>query len=134
MESANFHSAIQDFHQARQRADLQTVLARLRGQSTALLSFDEVYRKLRASGSAERGRREIPLDAIIGSVGRYTDFTRSFLPRHEEDVQRWVGVMAATTDQSGLPPIQVYQIGEAYFVLDGHHRVSVARALGATHI
>jgi nucleotide-binding universal stress UspA family protein len=134
MESANFRNAIQDFHEARQRAALQGVLARLTGQSTALLSYEEVYRKLRASGSADRGRREIPLDAIIGSVGRYTDFTRTFLPRFEGDVQRWAGVMAATTDSTGLPPIQVYQIGETYFVIDGHHRVSVARALGATHI
>lgn len=134
MESANYRSAIQDFHDARQRAALQNVLARLTGQSTALLSYEDVYRKLRASGSAERGRQEIPLDAIIGSVGRYTDFTRTFLPRQETDARRWAGVMTAAAVATGLPPIQVYQIGETYFVIDGHHRVSVARALGATHI
>jgi len=134
MESTNFHTAMQDFQQARQRAALQNVLARLTGRSTALLSFEEVYRQLRASGSAERGRQEIPLEAIIGSVARYTDFTRTFLPRQESDAHRWAGVMAATSNPAGLPPIQVYQIGETYFVIDGHHRVSVARALGVTHI
>jgi nucleotide-binding universal stress UspA family protein len=78
--------------------------------------------------------KEIPLHAIVGSVGRYTDFTRSFLPRQDSDQYRWAQVMVKVTDMEGLPPIEVYQIGEAYFVQDGNHRVSVARRLGATHI
>ncbi|NIU60739.1 MAG: universal stress protein, partial [Pseudomonas stutzeri] len=67
-------------------------------------------------------------------MGRYNDFTRSFLPRQDSDQERWAKVHVAATGLVGLPPIEVYQIGEAYFVLDGNHRVSVARQLGATHI
>jgi nucleotide-binding universal stress UspA family protein len=135
MDSQNFRTALEDFHRARQQAALQETMARLRGKSTELLSYDEVSRKLRATSSAEKGLREIPLDAIVGSVGRYTDFTRTFLPRHVGDQQRWARVKAAVEgNTTGLPPIEVYQIGDAYFVLDGHHRVSVARQLGQTHI
>jgi nucleotide-binding universal stress UspA family protein len=129
-------TALQDFRQARQRAALAELLARLRGRRTSLLAYDEVVRRLRPTGSADRGLREIPLDAIAGSVGRSDDYTRDFLPRRDNDRERWARVRVAVTDpgQTGLPPIRVYQIGEAYFVLDGHHRVSVARQLGATHI
>lgn len=109
-------------------------MASLTGKSSVLLSYDEVREKLKASGGSLRGLREIPLDAIVGSVGRYTDFTRSFLPRHDSDAYRWAGVQLATTGLVGLPAIEVYKIGDVYFVLDGNHRVSVARQLGATHI
>jgi nucleotide-binding universal stress UspA family protein len=131
-----FISAKEDFRRARQKAALQEIVARLTGKSTALLSYEEVARKLRAAGQASRGLKEIPLDAIVGSVGRYVDFTRDFLPRQDSDEQRWAGVKMAATDpdRSGLPPIDVYQIGGAYFVLDGNHRVSVARQIGATTI
>jgi nucleotide-binding universal stress UspA family protein len=67
-------------------------------------------------------------------VGRYTDFTRTFLPRRDSDAGRWAKVKIATSGLVGLPPIEVYQVGQAYFVLDGNHRVSVARQLDATHI
>lgn len=109
-------------------------MASLTGRSVQLLSYDDVRAKLKATGSSSRGLQEISLDAIVGSVGRYTDFTRHFLPRHNSDAHRWAGVQLAATGLVGLPPIEVYQIGDAYFVLDGNHRVSVARQLGATHI
>jgi nucleotide-binding universal stress UspA family protein len=130
----NILTALQDFQQARGRAKLEQIMASLTGKSVDLLSFDEVRDKLKAVGSSARGLREIPLDAIVGSVGRYTDFSRSFLPRRDSDAHRWAGVQVAATGLAGLPPIEVYQIGEVYFVLDGNHRVSVAHQLGATHI
>lgn len=120
--------AIQDFQSARQRASIQEILARITGKSTQLLSYEEVAEKLKLRIRTERGRQHIPLDAIVGSVGRYTDFTRTFLPRREEDRDRWTGVRAAfLEDGAGLPPIEVYKVGEVYFVIDGNHRVSIAR-------
>ena len=56
------------------------------------------------------------------------------MPRQDSDSGRWAGVKVAVTELGGLPPIEVYQIGEVYFVLDGNHRVSVAREVGARHI
>jgi nucleotide-binding universal stress UspA family protein len=127
-------SAIQDFYRARNRAKLEQIMARLTGASTELLNYEEVRQKLKGSHTTSRGLQDIPIEAIVGSVGRYTDFTRSFLPRQDKDKSRWVGVETAMSDMAGLPPIQVYQIGDAYFVMDGNHRVSVAKQLGATHV
>jgi nucleotide-binding universal stress UspA family protein len=89
---------------------------------------------LKAKETSKSELKEIPLDAIVGSVGRYDDFTRGFLPRRDSDEGRWAGVKVAVTELGGLSPIEVYQIGEAYFVLDGNHRVSVARDVGASQI
>lgn len=133
-EDSGLAVALGDFREARSQAVLQEILARVRGEPVELLSYEEVRQMLRATDSAEAGLRDIPLGAIIGSVGRYTDFTRSFLPRDRVNEQRWARVKMLVNDSVGLPPIEVYKIGEAYFVIDGNHRVSVARQLGATHI
>jgi nucleotide-binding universal stress UspA family protein len=127
-------AAIDDFHRARGQAALKEILARITGESTQLLSFDEIRKKLKVKGSSEKGLRDIPLGAIVGSVGRYHDFTRDFLPKQDVDETRWAHVKMAATGLVGLDPIEVYQIGEGYFVKDGNHRVSVARQLGGTHI
>lgn len=79
--NSNISSAIQDFHQARNKAMLKEIIAHLTGEPTSLLSYDDVRRKIKVQGFAERGLKEIPINAIIGSVGRYNDFTRDFLPR-----------------------------------------------------
>jgi nucleotide-binding universal stress UspA family protein len=126
--------AIRDFRAARQRAALEVILQRLRGKQTDLLSYEDVRRKLHAATTARRELHEVPLASIVGSVGRYTDFTRSFLPREAGDEERWARVRAMTEGLSGLPPVELYQIGDAYFVRDGHHRVSVARQVGAESI
>ncbi len=130
----NLATAVRDYQAARRRAAVEVVLSRLRGKSVDLLSFEEVSRKLKGLGRLKRGLFDIPLDAIVGSVGRYDDFTRSFLPLKEVDEQRWARVKVGVEGSIGLPPIEVYKIGESYFVSDGHHRVSVAREVGATHI
>lgn len=91
-----------------------------------LLSFEEVQAKLRLNQSSFRGLQIVPLDQIVGSVGRYNDFTRTFLPLVENDSYRWRKV-AELQAETGLPPIELYKVGDAYFVKDGNHRVSVAR-------
>ncbi|MFO7680548.1 MAG: hypothetical protein R6X34_10900 [Chloroflexota bacterium] len=126
--------AIEDFKKARQQAALEVVFGRLRGQSTGLLSYEEVARKLRVTGRSNVGTTTIPVEAIVGSVGRYSDFTRTFMPRIANDEQRWAKVKAAAWSVSDLPPIEVYQIDSAYFVLDGNHRVSIARQQGISHL
>jgi nucleotide-binding universal stress UspA family protein len=134
METRGYTSAIQDFKRARRRAALEEITAHLTGKSADLLSYEEVRRKLKAREASPRVLREVPLDTIVGSVGRYSDFSRSFLPRRDSAKGRWASVKAAMTGLAGVPPIEVYQIGEVYFVKDGNHRVSVARELGASYI
>lgn len=133
-DNREISTAIADFRRARSQADLKELISRFTGEQTQLLSFDEVKQKLRLQSSADIGLRDIPLDSIVGSVGRYTDFTRDFLPRREIRPERWARVKIAASGLVGLPPIEVYKIGEIYFVKDGNHRVSVARQLGAKFI
>ncbi len=131
---SNYSSAMNDFKRARGRAALRKALARLGGsRADDLLRFDDVRRMLGGVSQLPRGLHEIPLDAIVGSVGRYEDFNRQFLPRQASQGSRWARVRMAVEGQ-GLPPIEVYKIGEIYFVMDGHHRVSVAREVGAKTI
>lgn len=133
MEDINkydYSSALADFERARRQAALQQTLARLRGESVDLLKYDEVRRQLKVTGISERGIQDIRLDAIVGSVGRSGDYTRDFMPIQNSDEDRWARVKTAFLSMTGVPPIEVYQIGDAYFVKDGNHRVSVARQLG----
>jgi nucleotide-binding universal stress UspA family protein len=133
-DGAKFSQAVEDFHEARRKAALESLLARLRGKRSDLLSYDEVRRKFRLIESSRRDLEQIPINKIVGSVNRYTDFTRSFLPRMESDAQRWAFVRIGVDTFTGLPPIEAYKVGDVYFVSDGHHRVSVAKEVGADSI
>lgn len=134
MGTEHLSNAINDFNRARSRAVIRELMARVTGQNIQLLNFDEVRTKLQAQNTSSRGLQDIPLHAIVGSVGRYDDFTRDFLPRKTVEAERWARVELAFNRLTGLDPIDVYKIGEVYFVKDGNHRVSVARQLGATRI
>lgn len=134
MDNQNAVSITEDFRRARRQAQVQRLFARLTGRNRNLLAYDEVRRQLHGVESAAVTRQQIPLDAIVGSVGRHRDFDRRFLPLQDSDLTRWSTVRRAVTGLSGVPPIEVYKLGEAYFVKDGNHRVSVARQLGAPTI
>jgi len=123
-----------EFETARRREAWHRVLALITGKSTVLLPFDLVRSKLELRSGTYEGIREIPIDKVIGSVNRYHDFDREFLPRLAESQERWSRVRKTLEEGPGYPPILVYQVGEAYFVVDGNHRVSAARSLGATQI
>lgn len=130
----SYHSALEDFSKLQRRAALERLWNGVTGKSNELLSYEDVSRRLKIKGRSSGGVRDIPLDAIVGSVGRYNDFTRNFLPKHAGSQERWARVRAAADASTGWPPIEVYKVGDAYFVLDGNHRVSVARELGVETI
>ena len=129
--SPYYRQARDDFRRARRQAQLKEIVNWVRGKPNYLLPFEIVRKHLRATGEEKRGLQQVPLDAIIGSVGRYSDFTRDFLPRSDFAQNRWTRVKAAFRSLEEMPPVDLYQIGEAYFVLDGNHRVSIARGRGA---
>jgi nucleotide-binding universal stress UspA family protein len=131
-----YKSALHDFQVARQRAALEEVIAIITGRSNELLSYEDVARRLRLNARSEGGIRTIPVNAIVGSVGRYTEFTRTFLPRKAYDQERWARVKSIFMDMDriGTQPIEVYKVGDVYFVLDGNHRVSIARQEGVEFI
>ncbi len=125
--------ARQSWDRARQAAFMESLTSMLPDRPANLIPFDEVRDRLRLNQKTYRGMHQINLDQIRGSVGRYRDFTRTFLPRSKHLQERWERINQLSTTQ-GVPPIEVYQVGEAYFVLDGNHRVSVARQNGAPTI
>lgn len=126
--------AVNDFYAARRKATVESILAMINRRQTNLISYDQVRKNFRTIESARRTLEDIPIDKIVGTVGRYNDFSRSLLPRNVSDAQRWAQVRIGMTGQMGLPPIETYLVGDVYFILDGHHRVSVARELGAKSI
>ena len=123
-----------DFDAARRKAFWKEVFSFLSGRPNRLLSWDEVRDKLGVGGQVYRGMRAVPVDRVIGSVGRYRDFDRVFLPTQDRTADRWRSIARAYYDEVSLPPVKLYKIGEAYFVLDGNHRVSVAREQGVEFV
>ena len=118
-----------DFTRARRRALLRAVAALIRREHTSnrLLSFDDLRRELAANNRRPRGTRDVEVDEIVGSVGRWEDFDRSFLPASASVRHKWKRIDRAFQRGEDLPPVELYEIGDSYFVVDGHHRVSVAR-------
>ena len=105
-------------------------MARLFQRRVTLLGLDEVRREVRITHSTDRGVHDIRLSAISGSVSRTHDFGTSFLPLKEHLIERWTGILMAMEEMEPLPPIEVYKVDDQYYVIDGHHRVSVAKWLG----
>lgn len=126
-------AALTSFEKARNKAKLKQAGARLTRKNNQLISFDAVRTELRLKNPLYQGLQEIELEKIVGSIGRYREFTRDFLPLNDSLRERWVGV-SKLAGSTGWPPIELYQVGDAYFVRDGNHRTAVARKEGLTTI
>jgi hypothetical protein len=124
----------QDFARARSKSFLRELWALLRGKRNTLLSYDEVKERLRIGGPIHRGVRTVEVAKIVGSVNRYRDFDQAFLPARNSLADRWQRVDRAFYEDVSLPPVVLYKVGDIYFVVDGHHRVSVAREQGQEFI
>lgn len=123
-----------DFQRARFKAFLNRVWGTLSGQRSTLLSYDEIKEKLHVGGPIYRGVKTIRVDQIAGSLNRYHEFDSVFLPASDTLAERWQSVNRAFYQEISLPPVVLYKVGEVYFVVDGHHRVSVARRQGQIDI
>jgi hypothetical protein len=106
----------------------------LSGQPTKLLSYDVVKENLHIGGPIYRGVKTVRVDQIAGSLNRYHEFDRAFLPKEDQLVTRWTKVDRAFYEDIHLPPVVLYKVGDVFFVVDGHHRVSVAREQGQEYI
>ena len=116
------------WEQARRQAFIQDILSALTQRQGDLLPFDQVRSSLHLTNARYLGLQDVPLDQIVGSVGRSQDFTRAFFPRGGIARERWREIAHLTAIIDGnLPPVELYQVGQLYFVRDGNHRVSAAR-------
>jgi hypothetical protein len=133
----NAADAQDDFLRVRRRRALSRIAHRLRGEPgdvNVILPFEEVVAALGRTSERQLGLQVVSLDAIVGTVDRTRDFDRQFRPTTGRVRARWERIAAAMRRGESLPPIDVYRIGDLHFVRDGHHRVSVARALGRRDI
>ena len=126
--------ASQDYERALFKAAWRKILTRLKGESNELLPFEDVREQLPFRGQRYIGMHEVPVEKIVGSMGRYRDFDRAFLPRQKRTRGRWINIDKAHYADVILPPVELYKIGEIYFVIDGNHRVSVARERGQKEV
>lgn len=122
-----------DFARARRHGQLARVAGWLHFEPDDVrlsLPFEEVVKELGFVSERDVGRQVVPLDRIVGSVDRTRDFDRSFRPTSPRTRGRWESIATAMRRGEAMPPVALYKLGEVYFVRDGHHRISVARALG----
>src|SRR3954454_19430017 len=125
------------FARERRRQALSSIASRLRHEPddvSVMLPFEEVVAALGRRSQRDLGVQTIPLECIVGTVDRQRgEFDRAFRPAAGTR-GRWESIAAARRRGESMPPIDVFKVGELYFVQDGHHRVSVARAHGDTHV
>lgn len=128
------YQATEDFNKAKKTAKMQDLLSTLQWKNNDLLSFYEVTKIIKPRSETYMGMQTIKVSDIIGSESRYRDFSSAFMPKKEMLRSRWTSVDSARLEDVVLPPISVYSLGGHYFVRDGNHRVSVAKAMGQEFI
>lgn len=117
------------------RGALWRFWCRLTRKSFTLMDFSVILKGCQLDNQYELGIQTIPLKQVMGSVGRSKDFDARFFPLKEKESQkRWIGIAEQFLTNQSIPAVEVMQVGERYFVKDGHHRVSAARALGIQYI
>lgn len=129
--TAEVHS---HYEGARLKAYVNKVISLVTLRDNSLQASADVLTGYCATGQHDEGLRTVPIADIVGSINRAEDFDRSFMPVHGRTRQRWMSVDRAYLKGVPLPPVELFQIGDAYFVVDGHHRLSVAKSHGQLYI
>jgi hypothetical protein len=131
----NFSAQIEDdFSKARSKALINEIQHLLTPEEASLISFTDIKSLLKPRNETYVGMKTIPINKIVGSEGRYKDFDNQFFPKNSFLKERWEHIDEAALQSVELPPIKVYELGGLYFVRDGNHRVSVAKARGVEFI
>lgn len=134
MGALTHNEGVELFHAYRSRADLIGWRARLLRRCTSLLSLEELLEGASARHRRDAGVQFVPIKQIVASTGRQDDFTRDFLPRAGANAARWIHLYELLRGNEGFAEVELLCIGGRYAVIDGHHRISVARAAGLREI
>jgi hypothetical protein len=118
--------AAHDFDRALNKSFWRKIRNWITRKNNELLPFDEVRDKLPIQGQHYVGMEQVPVEKIVGSLGRYRDFDRAFLPKQKKTRERWISIDMAHYGMVNLPPVELFKIGDIYFVKDGNHRVWAA--------
>jgi hypothetical protein len=122
------------FARARKRARWHVLWSMVRGKQNRLKDLASLQVNARRRPARDGNIVNVPLAQIVGSENRVDDFDSAFNPRNSHNSDRWIGIAAARRRGVVLPPVELIQVGDEYYVRDGHHRVSVARAAGQADI
>lgn len=131
---ADRYEASAAFESALRRGKWRALRQRLLGQAGGLRHLPSVDATTTRQPAREASVVNVPLSRIVGSEGRADDFDRAFYPLNDHTRDRWINIAAARRDGAALPPVELIQVGDGYYVRDGHHRISVARASGQREI
>lgn len=130
----SYNISNEQFESARFKSLLNNLKYFLVGKNNELLSFEKIRKEFRLYKQRYLGFRTVKVDNIVGSLDRYRDFDRYFLPKKVHLQQRWARIHNLIASDVILPPVRLYKVGEMYFVLDGNHRVSVSKKTGVKYI
>lgn len=122
------------FRKAMRKGIGRTIISWFTKQCNNLFTLDQDSLKGSKQGQHYAGLQTVALDQIVGSIGRSREFDRAFFPRQTHTMDRWLNLAKANYRAEALPPVDLVKVGDHYFVSDGNHRVSVARALGQEEI
>ena len=122
------------YQKARSKARMNSLKSLLTRSNNYLMSLEDVLREKNVRGQRYGGRETVQIDRIVGSEGRTGDFDRRFYPRSDRSRGRFLSVLSARLHGVALPPVSLIRVGDQYVVVDGHHRISVARALDEAFI
>lgn len=124
----------EEFRHLRNKAVRRKLLLSLFGRRHGLINLDEMQKTVKVDGRAHGGIKLVPVEKIRGSINRTNDFDADFRPLQEYTKERWVNIALAYSRDQALPPVDLVEVGDIYFVNDGHHRISVAKMLGQREI
>ena len=113
---------------------MASLWAMLSGHPRSLLVLNQLRSTPDVKGQLDGGVRAVPVSQVRGTDSRGGDFDKDFNPRHDHSRWRWQRIAWAMREGKSLPPVLLAQVGDSYFAIDGHHRISVARALGQLDI
>lgn len=134
MAAITHNEGLDLFYGSRNRADLVSWFAKIVHRCVELLTVDDLLEGTAAHNQRDAGVQFVPIKQIVASLDRQGDFTRSFLPRAGISADRWVRLYEALRGPEGFPEVELLRVGDRYAVVDGHHRISVARAAGMEDI
>jgi len=132
--SSNMKNGTALYQRARSKGRMSAFMRLLTRKENALFSLADLLQGKKVRAQRYAGRESVRIDQIVGSEGRTEDFDRRFFPLSERSRDRWLSVLSARLHGVSLPLVSLVKVGDQYIVVDGHHRISVARALGEAFI
>jgi hypothetical protein len=126
--------AMQEYERAQNQAVKGRLVSMVLRKRNDLMSLDSILKCLSTHGQRSLGLTTVAIDKIVGTVSRNQDFDRNFMPLRQVTMERWIRILKARLKEEYLPPVELRKVGGAYFVVDGHHRISVAREQGQAFI